>query len=80
MLFYALTSAWPLGGIKTLAAPREMLKLEPEMRGFQHPQGAKQLLMFQKSMFYHYYCIKTFFFLLENFGEIASKSSFYLYL
>ena len=76
MLFYVLTSAWPLGGIKTLAAPREMLKPEPEMRGFQHPQGAKQLLMFQKSMFYRYYCIKTFFFCSKTLEKLLQKVLF----
>ena len=34
------------------------------------------MLMYRKSMFDRYYCIKTFF-SLENFGETASKSSFY---
>ena len=33
------------------------------------------MLMYQKSMFDPYYCIKAFF-SLENFGEIASISSF----
>ena len=36
------------------------------------------MLMYQKSMFDCYYCIRHFF-SLENFEEIASKSSFYLY-
>ena len=35
-------------------APREMLKPEPEKQGFQH----LPMLMYQKSMFDRYYCIK----------------------
>ena len=46
-------------------APREMLKQEPERRGVQPLPGAdggwggggQQMLMYQKSMFYRYYCI-----------------------
>ena len=48
-----------------------------ERRGFQ--VRGQQMLMYQKSMFDRYYCIKHFF-SLKNFGEIASKKSFYLYL
>ena len=57
--------------INISCAQREVLKPEPETR------GAQQMLIYQKSMFDCYYCIKNIFF--ENFGEIASKS-FFLYL
>ena len=61
-------------------APREVLKPEPESerRGVQHlPRGPADVT-YQKSMFDRYYCIKTFFFFsLENFGGIVSKSSFF---
>ena len=69
---------------------REVLKPEPSAGprgrcwnpslkgdGFNTSRGAQQMLMYQKSMFECYYCIKTFF-LLENVAEIASKSSFFL--
>ena len=41
-------------------APREVLKPEPERRGFQHPRGIQQMLIYQKSMFDRQYCIDTF--------------------
>ena len=44
-------------------APREVLKPEHERQGFQHLPRAQQMLMYQKSMFDRYYCIKTLCFL-----------------
>ena len=71
MIFYALTS--------TCWVSREVLKPEPERRGFHHlPRGPANVNVSEKhvsSLLLH----KTYF-SLENFGEIASKSSFYLYL
>ena len=45
-------------------APREVLKPEASLKGkgFNTTWGAQQMLMYQKSMFDHYYCIKTCFF------------------
>ena len=57
-------------------APREMLKPEPERRGFQHlPWGPADVNVSEKhvwSLLLHktFFCLKTL--------EIASKSSFYL--
>ena len=45
------------------------------LSGFNTSQGAQQMLVYQKSMFDRYYCIKLFF-SLENFGEIAQKVIF----
>ena len=42
----------PLGFVKTLAFPKG--------EGFNNPQGVQQMLMHQKTMFDHYYCIKSF--------------------
>ena len=71
-------------------APREVLNPEPERRGFQHLPRGQQMLIYQKTKFDRYYCIKKTkkknkkqkktFFSLENFGKIASNSYFYLYL
>ena len=55
-------------------APREVLKPEPERRGFQH----LQMLMYQKIMFDSYYCIKKN--SARKLWTNCSKSSFYLYL
>ena len=60
-------------------ALREVLKPEPERRVFQHlPPGLADVNVSEKyvwSLLLH----KNIF-SLENFGEIASKSYFYLYL
>ena len=45
--------------INICCAQRQMLKPEPECEGFNTCRGAQQMLMYQKSMFDHYYCIKT---------------------
>ena len=56
----------------------QVLKTKPERRGFQHlPRGPADVNVSEKATsitIMIFYCIKTF--LLENFGEIASKSSF----
>ena len=39
-------------------APRKVLKPEPERQGFNTSRGAQQMLMYQKSMFDRYYCMK----------------------
>ena len=51
MFFYALTSAGPQGWCWNLSLKGE---------GFNYPQGVQQMLMHQKTMFDHYYCIKSF--------------------
>ena len=68
-----------------------MLKSEPERQGFQHlPRGpadvsgsgfntslgAQQMLMYQKSMFDCYYCIKTFFFARKTLNKLLQKVLF----
>ena len=52
MIFYALTFCWAL---------REVLKPDLKGEGFNTSRGAQRMLMYQKSMFDHYYCIKHFF-------------------
>ena len=39
--------------------PREALKTEGEARGFQISRGTLQILMNDKTMFDHYYCINS---------------------
>ena len=70
MIFYALTSAGPRGRC-----------WNPNMKGesFNTSRRVQQILMYQKGMIDRYYCIKNIL-SLENFGENASKSSFFLYL
>ena len=42
-------------------AQREVLKPEPERRGFQHLPRIQQMLIYQEGMIYRYYCRKPFF-------------------
>ena len=37
-----------------------VLKPEPERRWFNDPRGVLQMLVYQKTMFDRYYCIKSF--------------------
>ena len=46
--------------IKICWTPREVLKPEQKGEGCNTSRGAQQILMYQKSMFDRYYCIKTF--------------------
>ena len=52
MIFYVLTSAGPRGRCWNMILMGE---------GFNTSQGAQQMLMYQKSMFNRYCCIKAFF-------------------
>ena len=58
--------------------PREVLKPEPKRRGFQHlPRcPADDQLMYQKSMFDCYYCIKHFFFRSKTLEKLLQKVLF----
>ena len=65
--------------INICLAPREALKPEPERRGFQHlPRGPADVLNVSEKPVWSL-LLHTAFFSLENFGEIASKSSSYLW-
>ena len=59
-------------------APREVLKPEASLKGkgFNTTWGAQQMLMYQKSMFDHYYCIKTCFFCLKTLEKLLQKVLF----
>ena len=60
-------------------APREVLKPKAERRGIQDlPRGPADVNVSEKHV-NRCYCTKIYF-SLKNFGEIDSKSSFYLYL
>ena len=58
-------------------AQRKMLKPEPERQGFQHlPRGrAQQMLIYQKSMFDRYHCIKHSF-RSKTLGKLLQKFFF----
>ena len=40
--------------------PRVVLKPKPERRGLNDPRGVLQMLVYQKTLFDRYYCIKSF--------------------
>ena len=71
MIFLCINICW---------AKREVLKPQPERRGFQHlPRGPADVNVSKK----HVWLLllhKNIFFSLENFEKIALKGSFYLYL
>ena len=52
-----------------------VLKPEPERGEFKRPRGVEQMLVYQKTMFDHYYCIKCIL-SLENFGKALCKLHF----